>query len=148
MALDKAFNQPRGEAHTAMMLWQSPGYPKEPHLNFFNFEIYSNPENIRVVYKIENKSDKVTQIQNSIDIALVAGDANTIGDPGTIIWHWSEDRQNPKVNIISMAPGQIYKEEIYIDRKKVNVDFQYYINAYYKGELVSQYKIIEGLYEK
>jgi len=74
--LDKAFNQPGGKTHTEMMLWKSPGYPKEPQLDFYKMEIYPSPENIRVVYKITNTSNKATDIQDSLDIAVVSADAN------------------------------------------------------------------------
>jgi len=147
-ALDKALSHPGGKPHTEIMLWKSPGYPKEPQLNFFKMEIYPSQESIQVVYNIENTSDKVTDIQDSIDIALVAGDANKIGDPGSTVWRWSQVRKDQKLNTINMSPGEFFNKEISIDRKKSIVNSLYYISAYYNGELVSQYKIIEGLYDK
>jgi hypothetical protein len=45
-----------------------------------------------------------------------------------------------------VATGGAFKEEINIERKKAQLNQQYYINAYYKDELVAQYKIIEGVY--
>jgi hypothetical protein len=143
--LYKTFNQPGHKPHTEMMLWKSPGYPQEPQLNFYKMEIYPSPENIRVVYKIENTSNKATDIQDSIDIALVAGDANNIGDPGSTVWRWSQVQGERKVNVLNLVPGGFFNEEIIIDRKKVIINSQYYINVYYKGELVLQYKIIEGI---
>lgn len=147
-SLDKALNEPGGKTHTEMMLWKSPGYPDEPYLNFFEFEIYPNPENIQVIYKIQNKSDKTTIVGNSIDLGVVRADENTIGDPGSLIWRWSENHSEGEFTKTGLAPGEIYKKEIVIDRKEIDIESQYYINAYYNGQLVSQYKIIEGLYDK
>jgi len=146
--LDKAFTQPSGKTHTEMMLWKSPGYAQESQLDFYKIQIYPSQKNIRVVYKITNTSNKATDIQDSLDIAVVAADANNIGDPGSTVWRWSQVYGQRKVNTISLAPGEFFNEEISIDRKQAIVNFQYYINAYYKGELVLQYKIIEGLYDK
>ena len=143
--LDKTFNHSGSKAHTEMMLWKSPGYPKEPQLNFYKMEIYPSPDNIRVVYIIENTSNKATDIQDSIDVAVVTGDANTLGNPGSTVWSWSQVQAQRTVNVLKLEPNKIFQEEILIDRKKVIVNSPYYINVYYKGELVSQYKIIEGL---
>jgi hypothetical protein len=145
-ALDKALNEPGGKPRTEMMLWKSPGYGKEPQLNFFKFEIYPDSNNIRVVYKIENPSDKVVTIENAIDLEVVAGDPKTVNDPGESVWKWSQNRGDRKIETTNVAPGGAFKEEINIERKKAQLNQQYYINAYYKDELVAQYKIIEGVY--
>ena len=147
-SLDSALNEPGGKTHTEMMLWKSPGYPDEPQLNFFEFEIYPNPESIRVIYKIQNKSDKSTIIDNSVDLGVVRADANTIGDPGSLTWRWSQNHSEGEFAKTDLAPGGIYIKEIAINRKEIDIQSQYYINAYYNGQLVSQYKIIEGLYDK
>lgn len=147
-SLEKALNEPGGKLHTEIMLWKSPGYPDESGLNFFEFEIHSNPESIQVIYRIQNKSDQSKVIGSSIDIGLVRADANTIGDPGSLIWRWSQNHNEGEFVETDLAPGEIYKKEIVIDRKEIDNQSQYYINAYYNGQLVSQYKIIEGLYDK
>ncbi|KJR45465.1 hypothetical protein UF75_4141 [Desulfosporosinus sp. I2] len=79
---------------------------------------------------------------------MVRADENTIGDPGSLIWRWSENHSEGEFTKTGLAPGEIYKKEIVIDRKEIDIESQYYINAYYNGQLVSQYKIIEGLYDK
>jgi hypothetical protein len=145
-ALDKALNEPGGKPHTEMMLWKSPGYSKDPQLNFFKFGIYPDSNNIRVVYKIENSSDKIASIENAIDLEVVAGNPQTHNDPGESVWTWSKNRVDRQIETISVAPGGEFKEEINIERKQAQVGQQYYINAYYRKELVAQYKIIEGIY--
>lgn|GEM_PF-5966304 len=148
-SLDKAFNESAGKTpHTAIMLWKSPGYSSEPQLYFFRTEIYPNPDKIIVNYKIENKSDKAMTIGNLIDVGVVKADANTIGDPGTLIWRWSQKHNEIRVEKIEISQRGIYQKEIEIDRKEIDIQFQYYINAYYNGEVVAQYKIIEGIYDK
>jgi hypothetical protein len=104
-ALDKALNQPGGKPHTEMMLWDSPGYKKEPQLNFYKFYIYPDPDKIRVVYKIENISEKVVEIQNAIDLEVVAGDPKTHSDPGVTVWKWSHVRGDRKIETTSLAWG-------------------------------------------
>jgi hypothetical protein len=145
-ALDKALNQPGGKPHTEMMLWDSPGYKKEPQLNFYKFDIYPEPDKIRVVYKIENISEKVIEVQNAIDLEVVAGDPKTHSDPEVTVWTWSQNRGDRKIEKTSLAPGGLFKEEISIERQEAKVNLQYYINALYKGEIVAQYKIMEGMY--
>ncbi|KUO72021.1 MAG: hypothetical protein APF81_02700 [Desulfosporosinus sp. BRH_c37] len=147
-SLDKALNKPGGKTHTEIMLWKSPGYPEDPHLNFFEFQIYPNPENIRVIYKIQNRSYKPAMIESLVDIGVVRADENNIGDPGSLIWRWSQNHSESGLIKTDLAPGETYRREIVIDRKEIDIQSQYYINAYYNGQLVSQYKIIEGLYDK
>lgn len=147
-AVDKALNKSIGkEPHTEIMLWQSPGYSSNRQLFFFGTEVLANSDKIIVNYKIENKSDKEISIGNLIDVGLVKADANTIGDPGTLIWLWSENPHEEDMKNIELASGEIYQKDIEIDRRDVKVQFQYYINAYYDRELVAQYKIIEGIYK-
>ena len=146
--LDKVLKQPAGKTHTEIMLWSSPGYPKKPELNFFKMEIHPSSDKVQVIYKIENASDKETDVRGDINLELVDGDANKIADPGTTVWRWSQTGVNREMTAMSLAPGKCFTEEIIIDRKQAHVSSQYYINALYQGELVSQYKIIEGLYDK
>lgn len=146
--LDEAFNSPGGKTHTEMMLWKSPGYSKEPQLNFYKFSIIPDLNNIRVNYRIENTSDKVIQVENEIDIEVLDGDPKSHGDPGKLVWKWSQIRGERKIDTTSVAPGGLFQEEIHIDRMQAKVSQQYYVNAYYKEEIVAQYKIIEGIYNK
>lgn len=148
-ALDKALNESIGKnPHTEVMLWKSPGYPSNPQLYLFGTEVHPNPEKIIVNYRIQNKSDKAISIRDLIDVAVVKADANTIGDPGTLIWRWSQNYNEQEIKNIELGPGEFYQKEIAIDRKEIDLQSQYYINAYYDGDLVAQYKIIEGIYDK
>lgn len=58
--LDEVFNQPSGETLSEIFLWKEFGYPKQPELDF-DFDIYTEPQKLQVVYKIENTSDSPIQ---------------------------------------------------------------------------------------
>lgn len=149
--LEKTVNESIGEGpHTEIMLWQSPGYSSNLQLFFFGTEVHPSPEKIIVKYKIENKSDEAITIRkNLIDVGVVKADLNTIGDPGTLIWRWSQKHNEIEIEeSIELARGEIYQQDIVIDRNNLDIEFQYYINTYYNGELVAQYKIIDGIYNK
>jgi hypothetical protein len=148
-ALDKTINDSIGKnPHTEIMLWQSSGYSRNPQLYFFGTEVHPSSDKIVVNYKIQNKSDKVITMKNLIDVGVVKADANTIGDPGTLIWRWSQHYEDIEDKDIDLAEGEIFQKQIEIDRENLDIAFQYYINIYYNEEIVAQYKIIEGIYDK
>jgi hypothetical protein len=139
--LNKAFNN-SSDYRNEISLWKEFGYSKEPSLNFSKFAIYPDKHNIRVEYKIENISDNPVNIINEIDLTVVDSDSKA-GDPGTTLWRWIQNSEKRNIKNTNLSPGNVYSEEIIINRQEANANGQFYINAYYKGELVSQYKIIE-----
>ncbi|WP_158309027.1 hypothetical protein [Desulfosporosinus orientis] len=145
MTINNSFKK---NPHTEIMLWQSLGYSSNPQLYFFGTEIQPRSDKIIVNYKMENKSDKVINIKNLIDVGVVKADANSIGDPGTLIWRWSQHYKDIGDKTIELSKGDIFEKQIEIDRKNLDIAFQYYINIYYNDEIVAQYKVIEGICDK
>jgi len=136
-------------AHNEYMLWSSPGYSKERQLNFSKFTIKATGDHIYVVFTILNESNKTILIEKeTLDLALVKPTtSNNKGFTQTIWqWHHDTDLKYKKNEELYLKPQNTFREEIIIDRNEiVSHEATYYINAYYKNELVAQYKVLEGL---
>jgi len=141
--LDHVFNH-RINPHAEIMLWHYTGYPKDKSISFSDSQISTAKDKLKVIYRIKNISDKTVNLHGWIDITLVRADGDKIGDPGTNAWVWSKEVfMNAGA---TLKPGDVYAKEVEIDRTKLKFeDTQYYINLLFQGEIVAQYKIIEGI---
>ena len=142
--LDVVLNKSGSSDRTEIMLWDSYDTFVENQYKF-DFNIQPDRKSVNVRYRIINASDKPIDIKNTINFAVVNDNGSKLGDPGNTVWRLSETDRRISQQIHIKSNG-VFQDEVSIDREKINFNgSQYYIDAFFNGERISRYKIIEGL---